>query len=118
MDPFWPGWALFTLVSALYCAEILSQLPLLAKYLRALPPERRAALPRHPNDPRWAVFGSTRFFLVVFRDALRAVPGDGHELLLIKRRMRMSALRELVGAAATLGTWAFLRTHGWKPWPF
>jgi hypothetical protein len=116
MDPFWRGWVLFTLVSAFYCAEILSQLGLLARYLRALPPARRAALPRHPRDPRWAVFGSTRFFLIVFRDALRTAPEDALELVLIKKRMRMSALRELVGAALTLSTWALLRKYGWQPW--
>jgi hypothetical protein len=109
------GWALFTLVSASYCAEILSQLPLLARYLRALPPTRRASFPRHPRDPRWAVFGSTRFFLAVFRDALRAAPDDGAELVLIKQRMRRSVLRELLGAVAVLATWTFLRSRGWQP---
>jgi len=117
MENGWFGWLLFTLVAAAYCAEIVSQLPLLARYLRALPPARRAALPRHPRDPRWAVFGSTRFFLAVFRDAVKNVPDDGPELLVIKRRMRWTAVRELCGALATVTAWVVLRRYGWDPWP-
>ena len=116
MTDLWRGWALFALVASLYCVEIVSQLPLLTRYLRALPPARRAALPSHPRDPRWAVFGSTRFFLAVFRDALRQDPSDEPEVARIKRRMRWSAVRELLGALATAATWVILRRCGWQPW--
>jgi hypothetical protein len=117
MDAWWLGWLVFASVATFYCVEIVSQLPLLARYLRALPPLRRAALPRHPRDPRWAVFGSTRFFLAVFRDALTDGADDSGELKRVKRHMRWTAVRELFGALATVGTWLFLRSQGWEPWP-
>jgi len=111
------GWSAFALVASLYCWEILSQLALLSRYLRELPAARRAALPRHPRDPRWAVFGSPRFFLAIFRDALTSKPDDDPALTATKKRMRRSAVRELAGAVATLGTWYALRASGWEPWP-
>jgi len=115
MSTIW-GWGVFAFVASLYCWEIVSQLVLLARYLEKLPAARRAALPRHPRDPRWAVFGSARFFWAVFRDATTAKPDDDAPLMTIKKRMRRSAARELLGALATLGTWYVLRARGWEPW--
>ena len=54
-----------TLIIALVAIEILGQLPLLARVMRALPEETRAALSRHPRHPWLAMFGSARFFLAL-----------------------------------------------------
>src|SRR5437763_4251016 len=77
-----------------YLWEIVAQLPLLTRVMAALPAETRATLPRHPRRPSLAVFGSTRFFLALFRFALRNDVTDSPEIAALKRRMRASAVRE------------------------
>lgn len=99
-----------------YAFEILSQLPLLTRVMAALPEEVRARLPRHPRRPALAVFGSTRFFLALFRLALRNGPADGPELVILKRKMRASALRETVFGLIFWVTAGVLWAHGWRPW--
>lgn len=109
-----------TLVLALlalpYAAEILWQLALLTRLMRALSPEQRAALPPHPRQPWLAVFGSVRFFLALFRLALRDAPSDGPVLAQAKGRARASAIREAVFGIAFWGTFALLWSQGWRPW--
>src|SRR6185437_6981265 len=59
-----------------YVVEVLRQTPLQARVIAALPPATRAALPPHPRHPWLTVFGSVRFFLALFRWALRDAPDD------------------------------------------
>lgn len=102
-----------------YVAEILSQLPLQARAIAALPPATRAALPPHPRRPWLAVFGSTRFFLALFWWALRSLPEDSPELTAFKRRMRWSAVREMLFGGALVAVLCALLRSGWRPaWPF
>jgi hypothetical protein len=86
--------------------------------IAALPPATRAALPPHPRRPWLTVFGSTRFFLALFWWALRTLPDDSPEITALRRRMRWSAVREMLfGAAFVTAVLALLRT-GWRPaWP-
>jgi hypothetical protein len=102
-----------------YVVEILSQVPLQARVIAALPPAVRAALPPHPRRPWLTVFGSTRFFLALFRWALRTTSDDSPELAALKRRMRWSAARELLFGAAFVTVLVTLIRSGWRPaWPF
>jgi hypothetical protein len=102
-----------------YVVEILSQVPLQARVIAALPPATRAALPPHPRHPWLTVFGSTRFFLALFRWALRTSADDAPEIAALKRRMRWSAARELSFGALFFSVLAALLRSGWRPaWPF
>lgn len=101
-----------------YVVEVLRQTPLQARVIAALPPATRAAFPPHPRHPWLTVFGSVRFFLALFRWALRDVPDDGPEIRELKRRMRMSALREGAFALGFLTVLIVLLRSGWRPvWP-
>ena len=101
-----------------YIVEILGQLPLLARVMRALPEETRTALPRHPRHPWLAVFGSARFFVALFLLALRRAPADGPEVVVLKRRMRASMLREALFGIVFWTTVVALWRRGWRPpWP-
>ena len=112
------GTVIATLVAIPYVVEILLQLPLLARLLRALPDETRAELPPHPRHPWLAVFGSARFFLALFRFALRDSATDGREILVLKRRARASALREALFGVAFWAPVVVLWRRGWRPpWP-
>jgi hypothetical protein len=105
-----------TLAAIPYIAEILWQLPLLARVMRALPPDTRAALPPHPRRPWLAAFGSARFFLALFRFALRDTPSDEPVVRALKRRMRASAVREAVFGVVFWGTAILCWCQGWRPW--
>jgi hypothetical protein len=112
------GTVIATLVAIPYVVEILLQLPLLTRLMRALPDEQRAKLPPHPRRPWLAVFGSARFFIALFRLALRDGASDGRELLALKRRARASALREALFGIAFWATVVVLWRQGWRPpWP-
>ena len=101
-----------------YLWEIVAQLPLLTRVMAALPAETRATLPRHPRRPSLAVFGSTRFFLALFRFALRRDANDLPEMAGLKRRMRASAVREALFGVLFATIVATLWRHGWRPaWP-
>jgi hypothetical protein len=101
-----------------YVVEVLRQTPLQARVIAALPPATRAALPPHPRHPWLTVFGSVRFFLALFRWALRDGPGDAPEIWDLKRQMRRSALREGLFALAFLTALVLLVRAGWRPvWP-
>jgi hypothetical protein len=112
------GMLIVVVVAIPYVIEIVQQVPLLTRMVSALPPDVRAALPRHPSDPRRAVFGSARFFLALFRYALRLNPADPAELAVMKKKMRASVFREAVFGGALIATVAILWRHGWRPpWP-
>lgn len=99
-----------------YVAEILWQLPLLTRVMRALPTDTRAALPPHPRRPWLAVFGSARFFLALFRLALRDAPADAPAIRQLKRQMRASAIREAVFGVVFWGSAIAFWCQGWRPW--
>jgi hypothetical protein len=109
------GSVIAAVVATPYIVEILRQVPLLARVMSALPAEVRAGLPPHPRRPWLAFFGSTRFFLGLFRYALRTDPRDPLEMVALKRAMRASAIREAVFGAALVITVAVLWKHGWRP---
>src|SRR5215831_18223671 len=95
--------------------EILRQLPLLTRMMSALPAGVRAALPRHPRNPRLAVLGSARFFIALFRYALRDDPEDSVEIAGLKRKARWSAVREGLFGVALIVTIVMLWRLGWRP---
>jgi hypothetical protein len=109
------GSLIATAVAVPYVVEILSQVPLLARVMAALPAEVRAELPPHPRRPWLAVFGSTRFFLALFRYALRNDPRDPGDVAALKRKMRASAVREAVFGAVFAIVVLVLWRHGWRP---
>jgi hypothetical protein len=102
-------------VAVPYVVEILRQVPLLTRMVSALPPEVRAGLPRHPRQARLALFGSARFFVALFRYALRNDPEDSREILALKRQVRASAIREAVFGAALAIVVVALWRSGWRP---
>jgi hypothetical protein len=119
VDPQLRGSLVLAAAAVPYVVEILSQVPLQARVIAALPPPVRAALPPHPRRPWLTVFGSTRFFLALFRWALRTAPEDTPELAALKRRMRWSAAREFLFGAAFVTVLVALVRSGWRPaWPF
>ncbi len=101
-----------------YVIEVLRQVPLQARVMAAMPPETRAALPPHPRHPWLAVFGSVRFFLALLRWARRDAPDDAGEILVLKRKMRWSIVREAVFALGLATVLVLLVETGWRPlWP-
>lgn len=86
--------------------------------MAAMSPEARAALPPHPRHPWLAVFGSVRFFLALFRWALRDAADDAPEILALKRKMRWSIFREALFALGFVTVLVALVETGWRPlWP-
>lgn len=117
-DVEFTGTLIIALVAIPYVVEILGQLPLLARVMRALPAETRAALPRHPRHPWLAMFGSARFFLALLRFALYRAPADAPEIAALKRKIRASVLREALFGIAFCATVVALWRQGWRPpWP-
>jgi len=109
-------WTLIVCGAAVpYLVEVSSQVPLLARVMAALPSEVRDSLPPHPRRPAWAVFGSARFFLALFRWARRDHAGDGQLLARLKRRMRASLLREALFGTALVVVVVVAWRHGWRP---
>lgn len=115
MDSQLVGSAIALTAALPYVIEVLSQLPLLARFVEALPEEVWGGLPPHPRCASRAVFGSTRFFLALFRYALRDLPADGPATLRLKRSVRASMLREGLFAALLVGVTAALWQAGWRP---
>lgn len=108
--------SVIALVAALpYVIEVLSQVPLLTRFVEALPEEVRAALPPHPRRSARAVFGSTRFFLALFRYALRDHAADGPAMKRLKRQVRASACGEWLFAALLVTVVVVLWRGGWRP---
>jgi hypothetical protein len=118
MDLQLTGTLIVAVAAIPYLTEILLQLPLLARVMAALPPDARAKLPPHPRRPWLAVFGGARFFLALFRYALRRDPDDPSDVARLKGKMRASALREALFGLAFATVIAVLWRHGWRPaWP-
>jgi hypothetical protein len=101
-----------------YIVEVLRQIPLQVRVIAAMPRAARAALPPHPRRPWLTIFGSVRFFLVLFRWALRDAPEDSSEIVELKRKMRWSAFREALFGLGLATALVVLVTVGWRPlWP-
>ncbi|MES1164288.1 MAG: hypothetical protein ABUR63_00905 [Verrucomicrobiota bacterium] len=115
MDLHLKGWLIATVAAGPYVVEVLGQVPLLTRVMRALPGKVREGLPAHPRRAGLAVFGSARFFLALFRYALRNDSDDGPEMEMLKRRMRASALREGTFALLFAATVSLLWRRGWRP---
>jgi len=86
-----------------WAAEILYQVKLQARFLVALPPATRAALPAHPREPWLAFLGSWRFHLALWRYARRDLPEDPTDVTALKQKVRASLRRQLVFALGGLG---------------
>jgi hypothetical protein len=115
MDSHLAATLVLTAAAIPYVVEILAQLPLLTRVMRALPDDVRGRMPRHPRRPALAVFGSARFFLALFRLALRKDAADSPELSVLKKKMRASALREAVFGVVFWTTAGVLWSRGWRP---
>jgi hypothetical protein len=101
-----------------YVVEVLRQVPLQARVMAAMPPATRAALPPHPRRPWLTIFGSVRFFLALFRWALRDAPDEPREIRALKRKMRWSVFREASFALGFVTVLVVLVKAGWRPlWP-
>lgn len=101
-----------------YIVEVLRQVPLQVRVMAALPAGVRAGLPPHPRRGLLTVAGSVRFFLALFRYALRDGPDDSTQIAALKRAMRWSAVREWLFGAAFVATFIVLWRIGWRPvWP-
>jgi hypothetical protein len=111
------GSLIATAAAVPYAVEILSQVPLLARFMSVLPVDVRASLPPHPRRPWLAVFGSARFFWALFRYALRDGPRDPGDVAALKRKMRASALREACFGVIFVTVIVVLWLHGWRPLP-
>jgi len=98
-----------------YVIEVLWQVPLLTRVMAALPADVRQRLPPHPRRNAWAIFGSTRFFLALFRWALRDRDGEGPTLARLKRQVRASALREALFGSLFIAILVLAWRHGWRP---
>jgi hypothetical protein len=109
-----------TLIAALaflpWVVEVFFQVRLQARFLEALPPGARAALPPHPRRPMLAFAGSTRFSLAVWRSFRRDAAEDPPPVLELKARMRRSLRRSIVWTVGALGIVAVLVHAGWRPW--
>jgi hypothetical protein len=99
-----------------WVVEVLFQVRLLKRFLEALPPEERAALPPHPRRALLGFLGSTRFHLAVWRSFRRDRVGDSGALAALKGHMRDSLWRELGWASAGVATLTVLVSRGWRPW--
>lgn len=101
-----------------YVVEVLRQVPLQVRVMAAMPPATREALPPHPRRPWLTVFGSVRFFLALFRWALRDTRGEPREILVLKQKMRRSVFREALFALGFVTVLVVLVKAGWRPlWP-
>jgi|tagenome__1003787_1003787.scaffolds.fasta_scaffold20013150_1 hypothetical protein len=118
MDQTLRGSLILAAAALPYVVEVLRQVPLQARVMAAMSPEARAALPPHPRRPWLAALGSVRFFLALFRWALRDRPDDTREVLALKRKMRWSAVREALFALGFVTVLVVLVKTGWRPlWP-
>lgn len=115
VDVQFAGFLAVAVAALPYVVEILSQVPLLTRVMAALPAEVRAKLPPHPRRPQLAIFGSARFFISLFRHALRNDVRDPIELVALKREMRASAAREAVFGTLLVVVIVVAWRHGWRP---
>jgi hypothetical protein len=99
-----------------WIVEVAYQVRLQARFLEALPPSARAALPRHPRRPALAFLGSTRFQVSVWRSFRRDTPDDSPDVQALKERMRASLRREIAWALGGVAILVALVHGGWRPW--
>jgi hypothetical protein len=99
-----------------WIVEVAFQVHLQAKFLEALPPETRAAMPRHPRRSLLAFLGGARFQLAVWRSFRRDTLDDPPPVRELKHRMRASLRREIAWALGGLAIVAVLVGSGWRPW--
>jgi hypothetical protein len=100
----------------LYTIEVFYQVWLQARFLEAIPPDVRAAFPRHPKRALFSFFASLRFQFAVLRYARLNLPDDAPLTTYWKRRMRASMVRELILQACLAVTTGVLVWLGWRPW--
>jgi hypothetical protein len=118
MDLELAGYLVLAIVTIPYSVEVLRQVPLQVRVMAVMPPAVRAKLPPHPRRAWLTIGGSVRFFLALFRYALRDDPSDLLEMIELKRAMRRSALREGLFTAILAATVIVLWRIGWRPiWP-
>jgi hypothetical protein len=98
-----------------WIVEVFYQVGLQARFLAAMPPQARAALPPHPRRTALAFLSSTRFHLALWRYARRDLPEDPPDVAELKRQVRASLRREVLWLVAGLATVAFLVAKGWRP---
>jgi hypothetical protein len=98
-----------------WIVEVFYQVGLQARFLKAMPPDARAALPAHPKRPALAFLSSTRFHLALWRYARRDLPGDLPDVADLKRQVRASLRREVIWLLAGLAAVAILVAKGWRP---
>ena len=99
-----------------WIVEVFFQVRLQARFLEALSPEARAALPRHPRRPVLAFLGGLRFDVALWRAWRRDAPDDPPPVRALKARMRASLRREIVWALGGLAIVVVLVSGGWRPW--
>ena len=99
-----------------WIVEVFFQVRLQARFLEALSPEARAALPRHTRRPMLAFLSGPRFELALWRTWRRDAPGDAPAVRELKARMRRSLRREIAWALSGLAIVAVLVSIGWRPW--
>jgi hypothetical protein len=98
-----------------WIVEVFYQVGLQARFIAAMPPDARAALPAHPRRPALAFLSSARFHLAFWRYARRDLPEDPPDVAALKRQVRASLRREFFWLAGGLATVAYLVARGWRP---
>jgi hypothetical protein len=98
-----------------WIVEVFYQVGLQARFLAAMPPDARAALPAHPRRPALAFLSSTRFHLALWRYARRDLPEDPPDVGTLKRQVRASLRREAFWLLGGLGAVVYLVAKGWRP---
>jgi hypothetical protein len=98
-----------------WIVEVFYQVRLQARFLAAMPPDARAALPAHPKRPALAFLSSTRFHLALWRYARRDLPGEPPDVAALKRQVRASLRREALWLVGGLAAVVFLVAKGWRP---
>jgi hypothetical protein len=98
-----------------WIVEVFYQVGLQARFLKAMPPDARAALPAHPKRAALAFLSSTRFHLALWRYARRDLPTDPPDVADLKRQVRASLKREALWLVLGLATVVILVVRGWRP---
>src|SRR5580765_1993562 len=101
-----------------YACEVFYQVWLQARFLGVVPPEVRAAWPRHPRRAWLSFFASLRFQITVLRYARARLPEDTPGVAFWKGLMRVSMAREAALLIALAVATIILLALGWRPlWP-
>jgi hypothetical protein len=101
-----------------YTVEVFYQVWLQAQFLAVLPPSVRAAFPPHPRRPGLSFWAPLRFHMALLRYALRALPEDPPLVVVWKRRVKASVVRESILVGGLIVSTIVLLAYGWRPiWP-